>query len=297
VLRLGLNPCLGALLLILVALIPTTRSANAAQAEKPIQGGLGMEFSQPIADEHLGAETARVPGVDTDEPGVAGDALPWRQFLGAVLPRPFRSFQYDAYVMVDEFNKPMHALAIVDADDCAVHMEWLATTLAKKYDVEESAAANAKTPYSAALEIDALGREIRIQCGPHLRFDYLDAPAIDRWRERRNAAVEAEEREQSAIDRRRLVLERRRSLRFANQFTQGNQYRLEGAFGISFEQPFAEHSSKKFPVDEPFYVALPNLPEPFAACLRTSRSTHCATRSGPSMARPRKRPTGTSSIP
>ena len=60
-----------------------------------------------------------------------------------------------------------------------------------------------------------------------------------------------------------MVLARRRAMRFANEFTLGDQYRLDGAFGIEFGRPFAKNSSKRFPIDEPFYVVLPHLEDPF----------------------------------
>ena len=46
-------------------------------------------------------------------------------------------------------------------------------------------------------------------------------------------------------------------------FTIGDQFRLEGAFGVQFQRPFAKNSTQKFPTDQPFYAVLPNLPAPF----------------------------------
>ena len=38
---------------------------------------------------------------------------------------------------------------------------------------------------------------------------------------------------------------------------------LYGAFGIYFKRQFAARSTQQFPIDQPFYAVLPNLPEPF----------------------------------
>lgn len=238
-------------------------SLFAAAAEKPIHGGLGIEFGTPVAADALGAELAAVPGVSIDTL-VPGRPLPWRRYLEPVLPHPFRGFTHDAFVMLDEFGKPLQVVATVASDDCDEHMPWLTRTLAKKYEVRGPLAVAAQPPFEQALQIVALGRSVSIQCGPHMRFEYVDTTATNAWRSRLKVELAAYEREQSDIEKRRMVLERRRARRFANQFTLGDQFRLDGAFGIEFGTPFAKHSSKTFPVDETFHVALPNLPEPFA---------------------------------
>lgn len=61
------------------------------------------------------------------------------------------------------------------------------------------------------------------------------------------------------MDKRQLVLARKRSLRFADEFTLGDRFRLLGAFGIAFDQPFAPRSTQKLPYDEAFQIVLPAL--------------------------------------
>jgi hypothetical protein len=117
--------------------------------------------------------------------------------------------------------------------------------------------------FSKAYRTTFSDKEIDFCCGPRLVLDYADYQAIEGWRFTQQKMAQALSREKSAMEKRQLVLERKRSLRFADDFTMGDRFRLMGAFGIAFDQPFAPRSTQKFPYDEALQIVLPSLPREF----------------------------------
>ncbi len=244
--------------------------AQAEQAEKPIYGGLGAEFGRPLAMDTFGAEVKIVPEqslpvnhsitLPTLRPGAI---YPWRLFPQANLPRPYRDLPSSSFVMLNQRAEPMRVISRIEERGCGENFEWLKTTLAKKYQAGDEVEITAPAPYERALRISYLSRQIDVRCGPATVIEYLDAQALTLWAAGEAKQFEAYQRELTDIEKRRLVMNQRRAMKFADSFTVGDEYRLEGAFGIQFQKPFARNSTQNFPVDAPFYAVLPNLPEPF----------------------------------
>jgi hypothetical protein len=243
--------------------------AHATVAENPIYSGLGVSLGLPLPAEAQGAEVAEIPHARLPDnhklemPSlIPGRPLPWRHLSHAKLPRPLRDQRSQTFVMVNDAAEVMRVLGVSHSNNCQ-HFDWLKATLEKKYDVQGDSEISPTSPYQRALRIEFLSKQIDVRCGPDLVLDYLDAALINAWSRQQNKLYMSHQREQAAIDKRRMVLERRQAIKFADQFTLGDQYRLEGAFGIQFQSPFAKNSTQVFPVDEPFYAVLPNIPEPF----------------------------------
>lgn len=244
--------------------------ASAENAEKPIYGGLGIEFGRVLDAQSYGAEVKLVPeqalpaNQDVALPELQpGAVYPWRVFSAPNLPRPYRDKPNSSYVMLSASGEPLRVISRVQQQGCGENFEWLKSTLAKKYAVKGDIEITAPAPYQRALRVHFLAKQIDVRCGPRTVIEYLDGNALAAWAAAQSKQYAAYERELAEIDKRRLVMNRRRSMKFADSFTVGDEYRLEGAFGIQFQKPFARNSTQQFPVDEPFYAVLPNLPEPF----------------------------------
>ena len=242
----------------------------AEQAEKPIFGGLGVEFGRPLAMDTYGAELKVVPGQAlpvnhniTLPPLRPGNIYPWRLFPKANLPRPYRDLSSNSFVMLNQRAEPMRVISRIFESGCGESFDWLKATLAKKYEAAGDIEITAPAPFERALRISYLSRQIDVRCGPATVIEYLDGDVLAAWAADQQKEYEAYQRELADIEKRRLVMNQRRAIKFADSFTVGDEYRLEGAFGIQFQKPFARNSAQKFPVDAPFYAVLPNLPEPF----------------------------------
>lgn len=242
----------------------------AEQAGKPIYGGLGVQFGQPLAMDTFGAEVNTVPEQAlpanhniTLPPLRPGNIYPWRLFPQANLPRPYRDLRSQSFVMLNQRAEPMRVISRIFESGCGDNFDWLKTTLAKKYDASGDIEITAPVPFKRALRVSYLSRQIDVRCGPVTVIEYLDAKSLIAWAADQQKEFEAYQRELADIEKRRLVMNQRRAMKFADSFTVGDEYRLEGAFGIQFQKPFARNSTQNFPVDAPFYAVLPNLPEPF----------------------------------
>ena len=181
----------------------------------------------------------------------------------ASLPRPLRKYASQNYVMLNDTGEVMRVISRTQYQGCGDEFDWLKTTLSRKYGVAGDAEIEAMEPYARALRVVFLNKQIEVRCGPVLVMDYMDIDLIRSWSSAQKARYALYQREQAVVEKRRMVLNRRQSIKFADSFTLGDQYRLEGAFGIQFQQPFAKNSAQHFPVDEPFIAVLPNLPLPF----------------------------------
>lgn len=165
--------------------------------------------------------------------------------------------------MLNSDKQAMRVVSRIGVQGCGDDFDWLKATLIKKYDVQGDPEITPAPPYDRALHIEFLSKSIHIRCGPRTVIDYFDTALIKSWASQQNKLYAIYQREEAAIKKRRMVMNRRKSIKFADTFTLGDQYRLEGAFGVQFQRPFAKNSTQAFPIDEPFYAVLPNLPTPF----------------------------------
>ena len=257
-----------ALLLKTLLLFSLSQGVHASIAEKPIPGGLGVTFGQVVPVASLGSEIP-VPYTLPDNKKiqipelVPGAVLPWRQYLSVNLPRPFRTRESKSYVMVDEAIEPMRITTAIEFTGCEEEFVWLKDTLLKKYSVTGETAVEPKDGFSQAYRITFSDYQIDFMCGSQLVIDYGNYGALKRWAKNQRQAYAKYQREQSSIEKRQIVLDRRRAMHFADTFTIGDRYRLSGAFGIAFNQPFAPNSTQQFPVDRPFIAVLPGMPTGF----------------------------------
>ena len=238
---------------------------HASIAEKPITGGLGITFGQAVPLASLGSEiTAPYPLPNNKKIQVPelvpGSVLPWRHYLTVNLPRPFRKRKATSHVMVDGANEPIRVTTAIDYSGCEGDFLWLKETLLKKYSVTGETNVEPLEGFAEAYRITFSDYQIDFMCGSKLVIDYGNYGALRRWSMNMRQAYARYQREQSSIDKRQIVLDRRRAMHFADTFTIGDRYRLSGAFGIPFNQPFAPNSTQQFPVDRPFIAVLPGMP-------------------------------------
>jgi len=242
----------------------------AAPAEVPVLGGLGVQLGVTLPHEAVGAELTEVPeallppGTNITLPQIEpGGRHPWQHFNSPNIPRLYRDLPVQSFVMVNDAGAAMRVIARVNYRGCDEKFDWLKNTISKKYKVRGDAEVAPPAGYERALRIAAIDRQIEVRCGPRLVLDYQDLTLIKAWSRQQGRRWAVYQRDQAAIAKRQLVLDQRRAVKFADSFTLGNQYRLDGAFGIYFKRQFAARSTQQFPIDQPFYAVLPNLPEPF----------------------------------
>ena len=255
-----------------IALLVLSANALATMAEAPIQGGLGVNFGHSVGIDQIGAEVTNLPlALSPDNRNIqlpasipAGLRAPWRYYLQAVLPRPFRYLDHTSYVMLDDQSRVMRAVAQIDFKGCEGDFDWLMETIKKKYKVKGELTVEPPQGYAEAYRVVFTGKQIDFRCGDNLILDYADYDAILSYYAGVERLAQSQERAKSTMAKRQLVLETRRAMRFADEFTLGDRFRILGAFGIAFGQPFAKNSTQKFPVDKPFTAVLPNLPHAFS---------------------------------
>ncbi|MEM7079811.1 MAG: hypothetical protein AAF513_14405, partial [Pseudomonadota bacterium] len=190
---------------------------------------------------------------------------PWRKVIRLTQPRILRGLAHDSFVMLNDAGQTMRVVTRVNPGDCTKQLEWLSKTLEKKYETHAVPwPASDKLQDVGAFRISFSDRLINVRCDrSSTLLDYADIGAIRAWIEKQKKRYRKHESELRQIAKRRMILENRRSLSFADTFALGTAMRLEGGFGIRFKKPFAPRSSQKFPIDTPFIVGLPNLPEDF----------------------------------
>ncbi|NKB97849.1 MAG: hypothetical protein GKR90_05040 [Pseudomonadales bacterium] len=165
--------------------------------------------------------------------------------------------------MINQRKEPLRLVSEIAYLGCGQEYQWLKDTLIKKYSVVGDVSTLPSEGFAEAIRITFSGYQIDVQCGKQLQIEYGDYAALASWAKNAQQAYDLYQREQKSIEKRKIVLERRRAVHFADTFTLGDQYRLAGAFGIAFKQPFAEKSTQKFPIDRLFVAVLPVLPEKF----------------------------------
>lgn len=241
-------------------------------ATLPIEGGLGVRFGEPLPIQQRGAELTQAPQAKAENrlglrpvELVYGQQQPWRVLLEPQLPRPFRKYNSATFVMLDQDDKAMRVVAEIETKGCGAEIGWLYDIITRKYAVERPAAKPEPSQTTARMRFIFVNKQIDVSCGDRLVIDYADYGAIKAWTKRQQKIATLDKRQRAAAEKKAFLLERRRAERFADEFTVGDRYRLEGGFGITFGEPFAPKSKQRFPVDQAFIVVLPNLTPTFAS--------------------------------
>ena len=257
-----------------LAALPSLAITN--NAGLPVAGGLGIKFGKVVAPSSVAAEIASHQDIQalqlpdniavTLPPTEPGGQHPWRLFPGVVHPHPLRGLNAKSYIMLNRQQLPLRALTVVNKMGCDETFEWVVETLTKKYQVDgkPEPATRGKSSGSKHFRVISADRQIDAYCGDQFVLDYIDQRALKTWVKEQTRRNEQYNRYQNETHNRNLVLQRRRSARFADSFTMGDRFKLLGAFNVAFGTPFARHSKQQFPVDVPFYAVLPQLPEAFA---------------------------------
>jgi hypothetical protein len=241
---------------------------GAAALVKPIHGALGLEFGKPISHEVLGAslEPPTFPALPdnlNENPQAAGDTGQWYYFLPEALPTALAVDNTAFTVMVDNELRPLRILAERSMGACDETYSWFVDSLTKKYLTDGDPKIVPRIGFIQGARFTKDYRQVDVACGKSLLIEYTDAEALLRWQGQLQAHASERQSERAKSEQVARDIERLRQQQFADSFTLGDQFRLDGALGVAFGQSFP--LPPDYLVDKPLAIALPNLPEPFAA--------------------------------
>ncbi len=246
---------------------------GAAAAASPITGAFGLNFETPVPEQLLGASLAGPPypllpaNLDQSPVESAPDRLPaWYLFSPAALPDLLDHPLVRFMVMVDGERRPVRILAEHPRPDCTADMLWLTRSIAQKYRAETDPFGAERHGFARSARFVHKNQQVDVSCGPALLVEYTDADAYENWRQAETLAQETHHQRTRKLQRLRLDLQVEHDRQFADTFTRGERFRIEGAWGVNFGVPFEATETEMLdaPVDEPFSVALRELSAPFA---------------------------------
>ena len=253
---------------VLVALV-----AGAAAAASPITGAFGLNFETPVPEQLLGASLAAPPypllpaNLDQSPVESAPDRLPaWYLFSPAALPDLLDDPLVRFMVMVDGERRPVRILAEHPRPDCTADMLWLTRSIAQKYRAEADPFGAERHGFARSARFVHKNQQVDVSCGPALLVEYTHAGAYENWRKAETLARETHHQKTQRLQRLTLDLQIELDRQFADSFTLGERFRVEGAWGVNFGVPFeaTEPELLDAPADEGFNVTLRDVSEPFA---------------------------------
>jgi len=200
---------------------------------------------------------------------VAPDSpTPWYRFEPEAVPKVLRGAETRFYVMVDEQRYPVRIIAEAKTDSCTEEFAWINANLKRKYLTEYNVAVKPREGFDESTRYTFKTRQADVACGDSLLIEYTDTESVARWaaeeRERLmayTARMEAYAEQEAELARINALLLKEDHEHFADTFTLGDRYRLEGGLGIRFGSPLRRIGD--FTPDEPFALKLDSLPPPF----------------------------------
>lgn len=231
-----------------------------------------MNFETPVPETLLGASLADPPypllpaNLDQSLVVSAPNRLPaWYLFSPAALPDLLDDPLVRFMVMVDGERRPVRILAEHPRPDCTADMLWLTRNIAQKYRAVTDPHGAERHGFARSARFVHKNQQVDVSCGPALLVEYTHAGAYQDWHEAETLAQETHREKQQKLQRLELDLRIERARQFADTFTLGERFRLEGVWGVSFGVPFEASQTELLdaPSDEPFSVTLRDLNPPF----------------------------------
>ncbi len=270
---------IGVLFAVLPAMALLANGSGGAVANN-ILGAFGLEFDVPVAVEVLGASVGHPPYPSlplnlSQEPVETAPDSPtqWYLFAPKAVPKVLRGTHTRFFVMVDDQRYPVRivaeAVSEVKADSCTIAFDWLNTNLKRKYLTDYDVVVKPREGFKVSTRYTFKARQVDVACGDSLLIEYTDADGVARWvaeeRKRLSAytlRMKAYAEQEAELERINELLLKEDHEHFADTFTLGDRYRLEGGLGVRFGSPFSPIGD--FTPDKPFAVKLDALPPPFA---------------------------------
>lgn len=230
----------------------------AAQPRPVLEGALGIQFSEKLPPEHLGASLDGPPqDVATyasvlSSADLASEHLEdgWHYFAAQELPRVLRDTPTRYFVQIDDNQHPVQIVAEL-SKNCDSLGEALGSLLTKKYGFDaESLAINAA--FTRFQRWTFRFRRAFILCsGDTGWMSFLDPEQLSSWQRSRAQAA----KQQQALELKGRIVQ-------ASRFAHGNRRGLDGAFGVLFAAPFPGYEQLR--KDAPTPIALDGLRPPFS---------------------------------
>jgi hypothetical protein len=239
----------------------------AAALTEPLDGAMGFAFDSPLPEDVIAAavrnETPRLPdNIDFETLPEDVKVSGWHYVSPIRLPEMLKRHQPKVLGLLSRHNLPARLVAEVDEQGCEDLFSWLNDSLKRKYAVTgDDAEVPARAPYLRATRYIQGRRQVDVACGPSVLLQYTDLSTLNLWRQEQldnHALAEQRRREELAV---LAKVELYRARAFADEFTLGDQARLQGGLGVMFGQPF--EVNEPFEPDTAFAVTLEDLPPPF----------------------------------
>jgi len=230
-------------------------------AADPIQGAFGYPFGAPIAaDQVVGpAETVAPDTVDDGVPADAPDALKthWVRVEPVAVPRILDAQPFGVRAQLTSAGAPLRLVAAIDAP-CEPLAPALGQILAAKYPEAKPPKSNGHASAPMPRTFGDPRARVVLACDAssgRISLDYVDLAGIgtwqqhvkdgvQQWREAQRQAAEAEKRRADEAERQaalaKAAADRVRRRQLVETLIAGSDVRIEGAFGISLREPFAE---------------------------------------------------------
>jgi len=247
--------------------------AGAAAAADPITGAFGLSFDTPVPETLLGASLADSPyplppaNLNQSLPERIPGRMPaWYLFSPEALPDLLDDPIVRFMVMVDGERRPVRILAEHPQPDCASDTLWLTRSIAQKYRAENDPFGAERDGFARSARFIHKNQQVDVSCGPALLVEYTHAGTYENWRQSEALAHETYRRQKEQLQRLELDLQLERDRQFAETFTAGERFRLEGVWGVHFGVPFTRTQTELLDAatDEPISVELRDLSPPFA---------------------------------
>jgi hypothetical protein len=160
-------------------------------------------------------------------------------------------------------GQPVRIEAQRPSVDCDAAFGWVTDSLTRKYATAQDPTIQPRIGFSRGARFMRDERQVDVACGRGMLIEYVDGAAFERWRASMHSAVAADQAERFKIERVARQIARRQRLRFADAFTIGDKFRLDGALGVVFGEAF--DAPADYLAATPVPVPLANLPHPFDA--------------------------------
>ena len=165
--------------------------------------------------------------------------------------------------MVDGELRPLRIMAERKSGDCDASFPWFLDSLTRKDLTQDDPEVAPRNGFITGARFTQSHRQVDLACGKRLLIEYTDGEGLLRWQGAQRALANEQRSRDMALKQAAAEIERKRQRQFADSFTQGDRFRLDGALGVTFGQPFP--LPPDYLVDEPLDVTLSQLDEPFAA--------------------------------
>ncbi|MEZ5550343.1 MAG: hypothetical protein R3E82_05605 [Pseudomonadales bacterium] len=232
-----------------------------AQSAETLDGAFGLRFDAAVPEQVLGASTLAPadlphrPFADEYPPERAG----WFYFTPVIAPDPLGAARYQ--VLVTGNGQPALILARLVGHGCNETYTWLVDSLTRKYAIKDDPAVLPRPPYLQAASFQVDGVSVDLACGRDLVLAYTLPSGIRRWQAEQVALENARETEAQRLVEVARRIERAEARAYADTFTHGEKFRLDGGLGLIFGEPF--RTTVPHTPDVPFAMRPPRLPPPF----------------------------------